>query len=52
MRLQRTSYWPDTNLLQGHADLNLQGSEPNVTRDMSSQYGDHFFELVLTWDFK
>jgi hypothetical protein len=28
-------------------DLDLQGSDPNVTRDTSSQYGDHFCEIVV-----
>jgi len=26
-------------------DLDLHGSDPNVARDTSSQYGDHFCEL-------
>jgi len=33
-------------------DLDLQGSNPNLARDMSSQYGDHFCEIVLKSDFK
>jgi len=35
-------------------DLVLQGtcSDPNVARDTSSQYGDHFCEVVLKSDFK
>jgi len=28
-------------------DLNLQGSNPNFMRNMSSQYGDHLYEKVL-----
>jgi hypothetical protein len=26
-------------------DLDLQGSEPNVARDTSSQYDDHIYEI-------
>jgi hypothetical protein len=33
-------------------DLDLQGSDPNVVRYTSSQYGDHFCEIVLKSDFK
>jgi len=33
-------------------DLELQGSNPNVARDTSSQYGDQFFETVSKSDFK
>jgi hypothetical protein len=33
-------------------DLDLQGSPPNVARDTSSQYGDHFCKVVLKYDFK
>jgi len=33
-------------------DLDLQGSDPNVARDMSSQYGDHICKIVLKWVFK
>jgi len=28
--------------------LDLQGSNSNVVRDTSNQYGDHFCEIVLT----
>ena len=31
-------------------DLDLQGSDPNFRRNMSSQYGDHFREIVLKSD--
>jgi len=34
------------------SDLDLQSSDPNVARDTSSQYGDHFDEKVLKSDFK
>jgi len=33
-------------------DLDLQGSDENVARNMSSQYGDHFSENILKSDFK
>jgi hypothetical protein len=33
-------------------DLDLQGSDPNVARDTSSQYGDHFCEIVVKSHFK
>jgi hypothetical protein len=33
-------------------DLDLQGSDQNVARDTSSQYGDHFCEKVFKSDFK
>ena len=33
-------------------DLDLQVSDPNVTRDTSSKNGDHFCELVSISDFK
>jgi hypothetical protein len=33
-------------------DLDLQGSDPNVARDTSSQYGDHFCEIILKSDSK
>jgi len=39
-------------LLQGHAvTFDLQGSDPNVARDTSSQYGDHFCEIFSKSDF-
>jgi len=48
-----------TKLLVGHdfaarscCDLDLQGSDPNVVRDTSSQYGDHFCEIFSKSDFK
>jgi len=33
-------------------DLDLQGSDVNVACDTAPQYGDHFCEIVLKWDFK
>jgi hypothetical protein len=33
-------------------DLDLQGSDPNVAHDTSSQYGNHFSEIVVKSDFK
>jgi len=48
-----------TNLWAGHGfaarsccDHELQGSNQNVTRDMSSEYGDHFCEIVVKSVFK
>jgi hypothetical protein len=32
--------------------IDLQGSHPNVARDMLSQYGDHSCEIVLNSDLK
>jgi len=33
-------------------DLDLQGSDQNDTRDMSSKYGDHLCEIIVKSDFK
>ena len=33
-------------------DIDLQGSDQNLACDMSSQYGDHFCEIVLKSNFK
>jgi len=33
-------------------DLDLQGRDPNVARDTSTQYGDQFCEIVSKSDFK
>ena len=33
-------------------DLDLQGSDPNVAHDTSSQYGDYLCEIVSKSDFK
>ena len=33
-------------------DLELQGSDPNLARELSPQYGAHFFETILKSDFK
>ena len=48
-----------TKFLAGHdfaarscCDIDRQGSDPNVARDTSSQYGDHFCEKILKSDFK
>jgi len=38
--------------MSGSGDMLKQGSDPNVAHDMSSQYGDHYFEIVLKSDFK
>jgi hypothetical protein len=37
---------------RSYCDHDLQGSDPNVARYTSSQYGDHFSEIVLKSDFK
>ena len=36
---------------RSRCDLELQGSDPNVARDTSSQYGDHFCEIFSKSDF-
>jgi len=48
-----------TKLLAGHnlaarscCDLDFQGRDPTFARDTSSQYGDHFCEIVVKFDFK
>jgi len=33
-------------------DLDLQGSDQNVMRDMSSEYGDHLCKIIVKSDFK
>ena len=33
-------------------DSDLQGSDQNVAHSMSSQYGDHFCEIVEKSDFR
>jgi len=33
-------------------DLGLQGSNPNVSRDTLSQYGDHSCEIIVKFDYK
>ena len=40
-------------MLQGHArDLDLQGSDQYVASETSSQYGDHFCEIVVKSNIK
>jgi len=46
------SYGPETILLKSYCDLDLQGRDPNVVRDTSSQHGDHLCEIVFKKDFK
>jgi len=48
-----------TKLLAGHdfaarsrCDLDLQGRDPNVARDTSSQHGGHICKIVSKSDFK
>jgi len=53
IRLQITKLWAGRDFAaRSCCDLDLQGSDPNVARDTSSQYGDHFCEIVLKSDFK
>ena len=53
MGLQKTKLWARHELAaRSCCDLDLQGSNQNVARDMSSQYGDHFCEIVVKSDFK
>ena len=53
IRLQVTKLWDGHDFATRlRCDLDLQGSDPNVARDTSSQYGDYFCELVSKSDFK
>ena len=46
-------FWAGHNFAaRSCCDLDLQGSDPNVVRDTSSQYGDEFCEMVFKYDFK
>jgi len=37
---------------RSYCDHDLQGSDQNVAHDMSFQYGDHFCEIVVKYNFK
>jgi len=53
MGLQITKLWVGHDFAaRSCCDLDLQGSNPNVTRNMSFEYGDHFCEIVVKSDFK
>jgi len=53
IRLQITKLWAGHDFdARSCCDLDLQGSDPNVARDTSSQYGTHFCEMVSKSDFK
>ena len=41
-----------TRFCWSYCDLDLQGSDPNVARDLSSKYGDHLCDKILKSDFK
>jgi len=52
-RLQITKLWAVNNFAKRSCcDLDLQGSDPNVARDTSSQYGDQLCKIILKSDFK
>jgi len=56
MGLQITKLWVGHDFAaRSCCDLDLQGSDQNVTQDMSfeyGEYGDHFCEIVVKSDFK
>jgi len=53
IRLQKTKLYAGHNFAaRSCCDLDLQGSDLNDACDMSSQYGDHFCETVLKFNFK
>jgi hypothetical protein len=53
IRLQITKLWAGHDFAaRSCCDFDLQGSNPNVASDTSSQYGDHFCDIVLKSDFK
>jgi len=53
IRLQITKLWTRLDFAaRSCCDLDLQGNDLNVERDTSSQYGDHFCEIVSKSDFK
>jgi len=51
IRLQITKLWAEHNFV-ARCDLDLQGSDPNVARDMSAHNGDHFCEIFSKSDIK
>ena len=53
MELQITKLWAGLDFAaRSCCDIDLQGSNQNVARDMSSQYSDRFCEIVVKSDFK
>ena len=53
MGLQITKLWAGHDYAaRSCCDLDLQGSDPNLARDKSSQYGDHCCEIVVKSDLK
>jgi len=49
----KTKLWAGHNFAaRSCCDLDPQGSNPNVVRDTSSQYVDHFCEIDFKSDFK
>jgi len=53
MGLQKSKLWAGHEFAAGSCcDFDLQDSDQNVARDMSSQYGDHFCEIVVKSIFK
>ena len=53
MGLQITKLWAGHDFAaRSRCDLDLQGSYLNLARYMSTQYGDHFCELVLKSEIK
>ena len=52
-RLQITKLWALNNFAERSCcDLDLQGNDPNVARDTSSQYGNQLCKTILKSDFK
>ena len=53
MGLQMTKLWARHDFAARLCcDLDFKGSDQNIACDMSSQYGDHFCEIVVKSDFK
>jgi len=53
MELKITKLWAGHNFAaRSCCDLDLQDSDQNFARDMSSHKGDHFCEIVVKSDFK
>ena len=53
MGLQITKVWAGHDFAaRSCCDLDLQGSDQNFTRYTSFEYGDHFCEIVVKFDFK
>ena len=53
MGLQITKLWAEHEFAaRSCCDIDLQGFNPNVVRNMLSQYGDLFYEIVVNSNFK